>query len=146
MDKIRMQKLAGILTESQYREQTNKVQAEEALRKTIKEAVASILEKKKKTEKEPVGDDMPLDLEEPGTEMNFDAPEMDFPKEGGEDVGSAIDSTMNAIETSATDLSPEDKATLLRLQGNVQAFYNKKKTKAAVAAASSGGQGRDISF
>ena len=141
-----MQKLAGILTESQYREQTNTIQAEEALRKTIKEAVASILEKKKKAEEEPVGDDMPLDLEEPGTEMNFDAPEMDFPEEGGEDVGSAIDSTMNAIETSATDLSPEDKATLLRLQGNVQAFYNKKKTKAAVAAASSGGQGRDISF
>ena len=145
-----MQKLAGILTESQYREQTNTIQAEEALRKTIKEAVASILEKKKKTEKEteeePVGDDVPLDLEEPGTEMNFDAPEMNFPEEGGEDVGSAIDSTMNAIETSATDLSPEDKATLLRLQGNVQAFYNKKKTKAAVAAASSGGQGRDISF
>jgi hypothetical protein len=145
MDKIRMQKLAGILTESQYREQKNTIQAEEALKKTIKEAVASILEKKKKTEEEPV-DDMPLDLEEPGTEDNFDAPEMNFPEEGGEDVSSAIDGAMNAIETSATDLSAEDKATLLRLQGNVQAFYNKKKTKAAVAAASSGGQGRDISF
>lgn len=159
MDTLKMQKLAGLITESEYREKKTTEQAEAALRKTIKEAVAALLEKKKDPDakksdkedepKEEVGMDS-FDIETPAGEDSpedmFGGPEMPMGGEGSGDINSAIDDAMNAIETSATDLSPEDRATLLRLQGNVQAFYNKKKTKAAVSAVGSGQGGRDISF
>lgn len=152
-----MQKLAGLITESEYREKKTTEEAEAALRKTIKEAVAALLEKKKNPDaKESDKKDEPevemdsFDVEPPAGENSpedmFGGPEMPMGGEGSGDINSAIDDAMNAIETSATDLSPEDRATLLRLQGNVQAFYNKKKTKAAVSAVGSGQGGRDISF
>jgi hypothetical protein len=157
MDTLKMQKLAGLITESEYREKKTTEEAEAALRKTIKEAVAALLEKKKdpdakKSDKkdEPEVEMDSFDIEPPAGEDSpedmFGGPEMPMGGEGSGDINSAIDDAMNAIETSATDLSPEDRATLLRLQGNVQAFYNKKKTKAAVSAVGSGQGGRDISF
>lgn len=96
---LHMQKLAGLITESEY----NKIITENALRDKIKELVHSSLgeAKKKKNDEEDVApqEDMPEDTLEPtDADMGMDMPTSDASVDTGIDIDPKVKNIQNLLQ------------------------------------------------